>query len=229
MSDFTLFTQEDVRRAFWDHPWQQLRFSQLFPITQGKMAGVSLTPFNAGRMIGGAVWKVSLRDGSELLCARDFCHKKERHLNGAVLSEVVTSRPALVVAGASGCMAPSVNMLKRDTELLGEWEGSWTGGDGNAGLCRYCFSAPRCPPSPPADADVIVSTLRGDGSVLVPVDAAGRVLELLLLLEEFWAKEKMAYPLVILSHTCASLLERAQQQIEWMSDHVCAAFGSRCV
>ena len=35
-----------------------------------------------------------------------------------------------------------------------------------------------------------MSTLRGDGCVLVPVDAAGRVLELLLLLEEFWAREK---------------------------------------
>jgi cleavage and polyadenylation specificity factor subunit 2 len=38
--------------------------------------------------------------------------------------------------------------------------------------------------------DVILTTLRGDGSVLIPVDAAGRVLELVLLLEEFWSREK---------------------------------------
>ena len=38
---------------------------------------------------------------------------------------------------------------------------------------------------------------------------------------------RMAYPLVLLSHTCGPLLERAQQQIEWMSDHVCATFGTK--
>lgn len=37
----------------------------------------------------------------------------------------------------------------------------------------------------------------------------------------------MAYPLVLLSHTSAGVLERAQQQIEWMSDHVCATFGTK--
>ena len=37
----------------------------------------------------------------------------------------------------------------------------------------------------------------------------------------------MAYPLVLLSHTSAAVLERAQQQIEWMSDHVCATFGTK--
>ena len=44
----------------------------------GKMAGLTLTPFNAGRMVGGAIWKLALRDGSELLYALDWCHKKER-------------------------------------------------------------------------------------------------------------------------------------------------------
>jgi hypothetical protein len=39
-------------------------------------------------------------------------------------------------------------------------------------------------------AEVILSTLRGDGSVLIPVDAAGRMLEVALLLDEFWAQEK---------------------------------------
>ena len=38
--------------------------------------------------------------------------------------------------------------------------------------------------------ELIITTLRGDGCVLLPVDAAGRVLELLLLLEGFWAQEK---------------------------------------
>eukprot|EP00983_Pelagomonas_calceolata_P034857 1091683-Pelagomonas_calceolata.AAC.2 len=41
------------------------------------------------------------------------------------------------------------------------------------------------------DADVIMATLRGsDGSVLIPCDASGRVLEVALLLDAFWAREK---------------------------------------
>lgn len=38
--------------------------------------------------------------------------------------------------------------------------------------------------------DVLVATLRGDGCVLIPCDSAGRLLELALLLDEFWAQEK---------------------------------------
>ena len=39
-------------------------------------------------------------------------------------------------------------------------------------------------------AELIMATLRGDGSVLIPVDAAGRMLEVALLLEEFWGQEQ---------------------------------------
>jgi hypothetical protein len=35
---------------------------------------------------------------------------------------VVTNRPALVIAGVAGCLSPSVNLIKRDTEVLGKNE-----------------------------------------------------------------------------------------------------------
>ena len=38
----------------------------------------------------------------------------------------------------------------------------------------------------------IMHTLRSDGNVLMPVDTAGRVLELILLLEHHWATERWA-------------------------------------
>jgi Cft2 family RNA processing exonuclease len=44
----------------------------------GKLSGLVLSPFNAGRMVGGAMWKLILGDGSEVLYALDWCHKKER-------------------------------------------------------------------------------------------------------------------------------------------------------
>ncbi|KAG1678052.1 hypothetical protein FOA52_000848 [Chlamydomonas sp. UWO 241] len=191
-SDFDVISMEDIEKAFSDHPWTQLRYHQHFKITEGKLAGVTLTPFNAGHMVGGSVWKITLPDGSDIVYAVDWCHKKERHLNKGTVADL-TNRPALLIASAAGCLAPSVSAVRRDTEML----------------------------------EVIIATLRGDGCVLIPVDTAGRVLEVALLLEEFWAQEKMAYPLVLLSHTGSAVLEQAQQQLEWMSDHITAAFGAK--
>ena len=39
-------------------------------------------------------------------------------------------------------------------------------------------------------AEVVIATLRGDGNVLVRVDTSGRVLELALFLDEYWARER---------------------------------------
>jgi cleavage and polyadenylation specificity factor subunit 2 len=38
--------------------------------------------------------------------------------------------------------------------------------------------------------DAVMATLRGDGNVLLPVDSAGRVLELVLLLDRHWQEHK---------------------------------------
>ncbi len=43
-----------------------------------------------------------------------------RHLNGAVVSELISSRPALMVTGAWGCLWPPVKTERRDEGLLGE-------------------------------------------------------------------------------------------------------------
>lgn len=45
----------------------------------------------------------------------------------------------------------------------------------------------------------MLSTLRGDGNVLLPIDSAGRVLELVLLFERAWAEGRLTYPLALLS------------------------------
>jgi Cft2 family RNA processing exonuclease len=37
---------------------------------------------------------------------------------------------------------------------------------------------------------LILATVRGDGNVLMPVDSSARVLELVLLLENFWHDNK---------------------------------------
>ena len=43
-----------------------------------------------------------------------------RHLNGALVSDQLGNRPALMVAGATGCLWPSVKADRRDEGLLGD-------------------------------------------------------------------------------------------------------------
>lgn len=67
-------------------------------------------------------------------------------------------------------------------------------------------------------AEAVIASV--SGNVLIPVDAAGRVLELVLLLEEHWDKQKLAYPLALLSPMAYNVLELASSQLEWMSHYV---------
>lgn len=73
-------------------------------------------------------------------------------------------------------------------------------------------------------ADTILTALRGDGNVLLPVDSAGRALELLLYLDSYWAEKRMVYPLVFLSSQAYNILEFAKSQLEWMSDTLTRKF-----
>ena len=68
----------------------------------------------------------------------------------------------------------------------------------------------------------ILSTLRQNGTVLLPVDASGRVLELLCLLEEFWTSEPglSSYPLIFLSPLGDVVLDQAKTRLEWLNRKV---------
>lgn len=52
----------------------------------------------------------------------------------------------------------------------------------------------------------------------MPVDAAGRVLELLLVLEAAWAAARPGYGLALLSPVAFNALEFAKSQLEWMAE-----------
>ena len=73
---------------------------------------------------------------------------------------------------------------------------------------------------------------RKGGHVVVPVDTATRVLELLLILEQHWSQRQLTYPIVLLCKTGLSVLSKARAQLEFLSESVqqvrncCAAFPS---
>ncbi|KAK9103630.1 hypothetical protein Sjap_020884 [Stephania japonica] len=72
--------------------------------------------------------------------------------------------------------------------------------------------------------DTVLKTLRADGNVLLPVDTAGRVLEILLILEQYWAQHHFSYPIYFLTYVSSSTIEYVKSFLEWMSDSIAKSF-----
>ena len=60
--------------------------------------------------------------------------------------------------------------------------------------------------------------------MLLPIDAAGRVLEVALLLDKHWERAKLYFTLVLAAPQARTVLESAKTQLTWMSDAVLQAF-----
>ena len=154
-----------------------------------------MTPHLSGRVVGGCYWILRrLSDDAEVVLAPTYHHAKEKHLGGSTLHRFGLNADALVTApgGPRGLLGrlyrPPPPPEKRDYA---------------GGIVKYKGNKPIL--SPPSgnrsEAELIESimtTLRRDGNVLLPVDASGRVLELLLLLDRHWDRQRLgeAYNLV---------------------------------
>lgn len=83
------------------------------------------------------------------------------------------------------------------------------------------------PPRKDRDAELINSVMRGlraGGDVLLPVDAAGRVLELLVCLHKVVGGH---YPMILLSNVSYNTVDFASSQIEWMSQGMMNSFDQK--
>nr|KYP65390.1 Cleavage and polyadenylation specificity factor subunit 2 [Cajanus cajan] len=72
--------------------------------------------------------------------------------------------------------------------------------------------------------DSLKKTLRSGGNVLLPVDTAGRVLELILMLESYWSDENLNYPIYFLTYVASSTIDYVKSFLEWMSDSIAKSF-----
>lgn len=81
----------------------------------------------------------------------------------------------------------------------------------------------RDPPSDQGDnfcRTVLTALKQKGGHVLVPVDTSARVLELLLLLNRYWAQHNLTFPIVLLARTALSTLMKARAQLEFLSESI---------
>lgn len=73
----------------------------------------------------------------------------------------------------------------------------------------------------------ILQTMRNDGNVLIAVDTAGRMLELVQLLDQMWRTTESGlspYSLALLNNVSFNVVEFAKSQVEWMSDKILRSF-----
>ncbi|CAG0890838.1 unnamed protein product [Cyprideis torosa] len=111
--EFDLFSLDDVDNAF--DRVTQLKYNQTVTM-KGRGLGLTITPLNAGHMVGGTIWKI-LKDGEEdILYAVDFNHKRERHLNGCVLESL--QRPSMLITDAFNAKHVQDRRRTRDEQLM---------------------------------------------------------------------------------------------------------------
>ena len=111
--DFNLFTLDDVDAAF--DKIIQLKYSQTVGL-KGKGHGLQITPLPGGHMIGGTIWKI-VKDGEEeIVYAVDYNHKKERHLNGCMLENIM--RPSLLITDSYNATYVQARRKLRDEQLM---------------------------------------------------------------------------------------------------------------
>ncbi|XP_010550556.1 PREDICTED: cleavage and polyadenylation specificity factor subunit 2 isoform X2 [Tarenaya hassleriana] len=72
--------------------------------------------------------------------------------------------------------------------------------------------------------DAISKHLEVGGNVLLPVDTAGRVLELLLILEQHWSQRAFSFPIYFLTYVSSSTIDYVKSFLEWMSDSISKSF-----
>lgn len=136
---------------------------------------LTITPVNSGRCLGGSLWRLKWQT-DEILYACDM-----NPLGGELcVNRAALPTPSSQVGGGGGGAAAS-------------GVASSSSGSGPALLITDATNWGRSlkPLSQRMQdlKDSILSTVRSGGNVLLPTDAAGRVLELLLFLDQLWNTE----------------------------------------
>ncbi|KZT62102.1 hypothetical protein CALCODRAFT_522464 [Calocera cornea HHB12733] len=179
-------TTEEVKEAF--DSITTLKYSQATHLT-GKLQALTLTAFSASHTLGGTLWKLRSASSGTLLYAVGLNHMKEQHLDGTGLI-----RPGGAGVG-EGLGRP--DLLITDAQRVG-------------------VNGVRRRDREEAFLDSITKTLRSSNSVLIPVDASTRVLELLVILDQHWTHAKTRAPLCLVSRTGKDCVAFVRSLMEWM-------------
>lgn len=185
-----------------------LRFSQPHqPVASDfspPLEGLSLTAYSAGHTLGGTIWHIQYGMES-VIYAVDWNQARENVIGGAAW-----------FGGHGGTEV--IEPLRKPTALVC----SSRNGDGarQSGTKRKRDAAL---------LDHIRSSISKDGTVLIPTDSSGRVLELAYVLERAWqqAPDDPIFRntrLYLASRSASATIKHAQSLLEWMDEAVVREF-----
>lgn len=176
---------------------QTIKYAQSICLPKTEKPKLSITAHRAGHVIGGAFFVLQrLQDDTSVVVTSTYHVAKELHLDSSTLLKHGAT-PDVLVTRPGGPAMPLLSQLYRANKL----------------------KPPLASQSQRNIVEHILSVLRRDGNVLMPVDASGRVLELVLLLNQHWEKQRLqgAYNLVWLGPMVANTIEFCRSQLEWMA------------
>jgi Cft2 family RNA processing exonuclease len=219
------FSLDDVHAAFqvstFGGPCNLLRYleeASLVYAVGGAKTGVAVSASNSGFLLGGSIWRISM--GTEtIVYAPVFNHRVERHLSRSELLNLFKSPSALITDALSGL------------ELLKTTSSSSLSSSSSSSNPLSSPSISGISNADKPDAQIIkelssvcLSTLRGGGNVLIPTDSTGRVLEILLRLNQSLSHSICKFPIFYLSSVAPKVLENTNTLLEYMSDRVVREF-----
>ncbi|MEN2496707.1 MAG: cleavage and polyadenylation specificity factor subunit 2 [Marteilia pararefringens] len=161
---------------------------------------------NAGHMIGGSIWRLILDSGESIVYSMLSNHKMEHHLDPGALN-LLDFRPNLLICDG----APVSPQL-----LLSNPPQSDGTSSQNLMISKHKINNSRLMES--LLVKELQETLRQGGSVMMPCDTSGRVIEIAYILNKEWSKLKnnlIPYNLVLLNHVAYNALEFAKAHVEW--------------
>jgi len=214
-----------------------------FQTQTGRGKGITIVPHPAGHTIGGAIWLIS-KETDEIVYAVHYNNIKDRfhfffffffwkisqlvkkdilslgstnnhylrHLNETTFPKL--SRPSLLITDSYNANVILDRRKQRDGEFFGFLLAVF------APWYIYAFTEPFLD-----STEYVYETLTKEGNVLVPIDAASRVLEIALVLEQFWTSnikniKRLGYRLILLTHRIYNPINFGQKMTEWMSDEI---------
>jgi cleavage and polyadenylation specificity factor subunit 2 len=199
------------------HAIQTLKYAQTLilndPVTNQPALGI--TPHRAGHLVGASYFVFQrLADETMVVVAPTVHHANEGHLDSSTLDKFGVAADVLITTcgGPGGFLGelyrpPPPNGTSTSTTSAVKKTNKAT------------LESPRVKLDESKLVTTILSTLRRGGNVLLPTDASGRVLELVLLLNQHWQSQNLsrAYNLCWVGPMVHNTVEFAKSQLEWMA------------
>jgi len=170
-------------------------------------ARLAVTMHRAGHVVGASYLVLKrLQDETRVVVTSTYSLAREDHLEGSNIA-AEGSTPDVLVTRPGGPSCPLVGQLYQTKKLK-----------------DMHFSLPSRQQK--SIEDYVMSILRRGGNVLLPVDASGRVVELLFLLNKIWQKQNLdgSYNLLWLGSMNYNTLDFLRSQLEWMNNKLSKQF-----